>query len=70
MNFDISNAYTSNMDGVHQLIANLANVENEVDKEILEENNGQTSNLNNPNTLSIELMNEQLPEYSPEVNAF
>ena len=68
-NFDMTNVSTSNMDGVHQLIAYLANVEHEVDRELdIEKSKNQTSNLNNPNTLSFEHMNSQIPQYKPNTN--
>ena len=74
-NFDMSNVYTSKMDGVHQMIANLANVENEVDNEILGKSNekaidknNETCHTNDRNTLSYEHMEEQLHRYQPEVN--
>ena len=52
------------------MIANLANVEKEVDIKLeIEKSNGQTSNLNIPNILSFEHINSQLPQYKPEVNA-
>ena len=51
------------------MIANLANVEHEVDLELeIEKNKNQTSNSNNPNTLSVEHMNSQIPQYKPEAN--
>ena len=76
-NIDMSNVYTSKMDGVHQMIANLADIENEVDKEMLNKSNGnadskntETFDTNNKNTLSYEHMEQQLQKYQPEVNTY
>ena len=65
---DLTNVHTSKMDGVHQMIADLSNVEYEVDKEMASKTNVNTSYSNNANTLSIELMEKQLPRYEPDIN--
>ena len=69
---DLTNVYTSKMDGVHQMIANLSNVEHEVDNEMSSNKNANlnshTSFSNNANTLSIEHMEKQLPSYQPDTN--